>query len=158
MDKSAEEPGRRAVSRWLVPLVIIAFCALAYYLTTTFDRVPPILKRGMQPADFPQLVILLIAVLAAWLAVSDREPAPAPLPPVVFLTAGLLVVFPLLALIDLFLALGALGLALSVLWGERRLWALAIVAVAVPAAVFFLFDGVFEIRFPRGILTNLWYG
>jgi len=148
----------RASSRWIVPLVILGLAAVAFYLTTTFDRVPPILKRGIQPADFPQLVILLIAGLAVWLLWKDREPAPSPLPPVVFATLGMLVVFPLLALVDLFLALGALGVVLSALWGERRLWALFLIAVVMPVAVFFLFDTVFEIRFPRGVLTNLWYG
>ena len=147
----------RAASRWIVPLVILAFVAVAYYLTTTFDRVPPILKRGIQPSDFPQLVILLIVGLAIWLLWKDREPAPAPLPPVVLATLGLLVAFPLLAFVDLFLALGALGVALSALWGERRPWALILVAVVMPVAVFLLFDTAFEIRFPRGVLTNLWY-
>ena len=33
-----------------------------------------------------------------------------------------------------------------------------LVAVVTPATVFFLFDLVLKIRFPRGILTNLWYG
>jgi hypothetical protein len=35
---------------------------------------------------------------------------------------------------------------------------LGLVAIVSPALVFFLFDMVFRIRFPRGLLTNLWYG
>ena len=153
-----EQPGARAATNWIVPLVILAFCALAYYLTTGFDRVPPILKRGIQPADFPQLVIMLIAALAAWLFVRDREAAPVALPGQVHVAIGLLVAFPFLAMLDLFLALGIFGLLLTLSWGERRLWALGFVAVLAPAAVFFLFDLVFRIRFPRGLLTNIWYG
>lgn len=148
----------RSISNWVVPLLIIAFCAGAYYLTTTFDRVPPILKRGMQPADFPQLVIALIAVLALWLAVTERAPAPPKLPRVVYLSMVLMVAFPLVAELDLFLALGMFGLTLTWIWEERRIWALALVAVIIPLGVFLLFDSVFEIRFPRGLLTNLWYG
>lgn len=146
------------IARWIAPAFILAVAAVAFYLTTTFDRVPPILKRGIQPADFPQLVIGLISVLAVWLLFRDREPAPAALPSVVYISMGLMVVFPFVAMIDLFLATGIFGLVLTAVWGERRLWALLLVSVAIPAFVFFLFDAVFEIRFPRGLLTNIWYG
>jgi hypothetical protein len=150
--------GKRHASNWIVPLIILAFCAVAYYLTTTFDRVPPILKRGMQPADFPQLMILLLGVLALWLLIRDNAPAPEAMPAPVYISMGLLVGFPVLAMLDLFLALGVFGLLLTVVWGERRTWALVLVAVVVPLGVFLLFDQLFEIRFPRGLLTNLWYG
>ncbi|MGJ8605785.1 MAG: tripartite tricarboxylate transporter TctB family protein [Marivita sp.] len=150
--------GARHASSWIVPLVILAFCAAAYYLTTTFDRVPPILKRGMQPADFPQLMIILLAIMALWLLIRDHAPAPEVLPAPVYISMALLVGFPVLALLDLFLALGVFGLLLTLFWGERRTWALVLVGVVVPTCVFLLFDQVFEIRFPRGLLTNLWYG
>ncbi|MEN8896569.1 MAG: tripartite tricarboxylate transporter TctB family protein, partial [Yoonia sp.] len=68
------------------------------------------------------------------------------------------VVFSLVAQVDLFLGLGVFAGALAWLWGERRLWSIGLVACISPALVFFLFDLVFRIRFPRGILTNLWYG
>ncbi len=154
----SESSGRLFVANRVVPLVILGFCAVAYYLTTTFDRVPPILKRGIQPADFPQLVIGVIAMLALYLMVRDRTPAPSTLPSAVHLSLGLLLAFPVLATLDLFLALAVFGLLLSSLWGERRWWALTLVCLVVPLAVFLLFDIVFEIRFPRGLLTNLWYG
>ena len=156
--RTGESPGQLLVANRVVPFAILGFCAVAYYLTTTFDRVPPILKRGIQPADFPQLVIGLIAVMALYLMVRDRTPAPSALPSVVYVSLGLRLGFPLLATLDLFLALAVFGLLLSSLWGERRWWALALVGVVVPLAVFLLFDIVFEIRFPRGLLTNLWYG
>lgn len=145
-------------ARIVVPAVILGFCAVAYYLTTTFDRVPPILKRGMQPADFPQIVILLIAALAILLMLRGPNEAVEPLSGKTLGTMGLLIGFPLVSTIDLFLGLGIFALALSFFWGERRLWALVTVAVLAPLCVFFLFDQVFEIRFPRGLLTTIWYG
>ncbi len=153
-----ETAARRAAVNWIVPLCIIVFCACAYFLTTEFDRVPPILKRGMQPADFPQLVIMLMGFLALWLAFVDKSTAPTPLPPVVYASLGMMAGFLGLAQVDLFLALGVFGFCLTLIWGERRWWALAIVAVVVPFGVFLLFDQAFDIRFPRGLLTNLWYG
>ena len=69
-----------------------------------------------------------------------------------------MVIFVLLTQIDLFLALAIFAVGLSIYWGERGLFRLAIVGFIVPVTVFFLFDLVFKIRFPRGLLTNLWYG
>jgi putative tricarboxylic transport membrane protein len=149
---------RRDISRVAVPFGIIVFCVWAYWLSTQFDRVPPILKRGMQPEDFPQLVIGLIVILSVFLIFRDRSKAPERLNKQVQMTMGLLVGFLLIAEVDLFLALAIFAAALTSLWGERRIWALLLVGIVTPLAVFFLFDGVFEVRFPRGLLTNLWYG
>ncbi|MBO6759017.1 MAG: tripartite tricarboxylate transporter TctB family protein [Roseibium sp.] len=144
--------------RWLVPLAIIAFCALAIVISTTFERMPPILKRGIQPSDFPQLVaglIILLALLSIW-----REPVRLTerLGPATWGTFVLMAVFVALVPVDFFLALGVFAAGLAFLWGERRPSLLATVGVMVPVLVFFLFDLAFEIRFPRGLLTNLWYG
>lgn len=149
---------RRAISRVAVPLGILALCAWTYWMSTQFERVPPILKRGMQPSDFPQMVIILIAALAVWLLLKDRSEAPARLSKPVQMTIGLLFGFLLLSTIDLFLGLGLFAVSLAALWGERRVWALGLVAVVAPLAVFFLFDGIFDVRFPRGLITNFWYG
>ena len=152
------EATRRDISRIAVPLGIIAFCAWAFWLSTQFDRVPPILKRGMQPSDFPQLVIGLIVVLSVFLLFRDTSKAPERLTKMVQMTMGLLIGFVLIAEIDLFLGLGLFAASLTVLWGERRLWAILLVGIAAPIVIFFLFDGIFEVRFPRGLLTNFWYG
>lgn len=159
------------MSRFMVPSGLIIFCALTYWQTTRFDRVPPILLRGMQPADFPQLVLLLIVGLSAILLFQAwRSGLPAPkaddasddlsraMSPNVFKTMGLFIIFAIVAPIDLFMGLGVFALCLTALWGERRIWALALVGFIAPLLIFFLFDQVFEIRFPRGLLTNLWYG
>ena len=34
----------------------------------------------------------------------------------------------------------------------------ATTGAVMPLVIFLLFDQIFEIRFPRGLLTNLWYG
>ena len=144
--------------RWLVPLGILIFCVIVVVITTTFERMPPILKRGIQPADFPQIVtglIFALTLLSVWrepIVVSEK------LGRNTWGTLGLIPLFVVLAPIDFFLALGLFGAGLAALWGERRLPLLALVGIVVPALVFLLFDLVFEIRFPRGILTNLWYG
>ncbi len=145
-------------SRWLVPLLICIFCALTYWQTTQFETVPEILKRGTQPSDFPQMVLVLIAALAMLILFKDRPKPMMKLEPKVLKTMGLLVGFTLLAEIDLFLGLGIFAASLSYLWGEKRIIALLFAGVVVPILIFFFFDFIFEIRFPKGILTNIWYG
>ena len=170
------------MSRYAVPCGIIAFCLGAFYLTTQFDRVPPLLLRGMQPADFPQLVLITIIVLAVvvmirpgprtadagWKTSTDDDAdnghegpetvvKHAPVSGHVWGSMALLLVFAAVAQIDLFLGLGVFAVSLSWLWGERRWWAFLIVMILAPLFIFFLFDQVFEVRFPRGLLTNLWY-
>jgi hypothetical protein len=104
------------------------------------------------------MVMGLIVLLSLVLMFRDRSKAPERLPGMVWATMGLLVGFILIAEIDFFLGLGLFAAALTLLWGERRTWAVMLVGLLVPILVFFLFDRVFEVRFPRGILTNIWYG
>jgi hypothetical protein len=47
---------------------------------------------------------------------------------------------------------------MCILWGERRIWVAFLTATVTPGLVFLLFDYVLKIRFPRGILMNLYYG
>ena len=156
MTPPPEHPSR--FERWLVPALILAFCAGALWLSTTFRKMPPILKRGIQPSDFPQLILL--AIIAMTLLMAWREPIRVAerLKGSTVGTLALMGVFAVLTMVDFFLALAVFAAALAAFWGERRTSVLALVGLAVPLAVFFLFDQVFEIRFPRGLLTNLWYG
>ncbi|MDE0344600.1 MAG: tripartite tricarboxylate transporter TctB family protein, partial [Boseongicola sp.] len=73
-------------------------------------------------------------------------------------TIALFAGFAALTSIDFFLALGVFATVLALFWGVRKVPILVLVGLLVPAAIFFTFDQVFEIRFPRGLLTNLWYG
>ena len=146
------------MTRFAVPCGTIVFCLIAYWLSTQFDRVPPILLRGMQPEDFPQMILLLIMALSVLVMVFDKPIDHDPVGINVWASLGLFVVFALLAQIDLFIGLGVFAAALAWSWGERRYWGLGLVGIISPALIFFLFDMVFRIRFPRGLLTNLWYG
>jgi hypothetical protein len=146
------------LERWLVPAVIIAFCVGAWWVTTGFDRMPPILKRGIQPSDFPQLIAGLIVFLTLLMMVLDPVRVSDRVAGRAWSSMALMGVFVLVTLVDFFLALAIFAVGLALLWGERRSRVLALVGLIVPGAVFFLFDLVFRIRFPRGLLTSLWYG
>lgn len=148
----------RHLERWLVPAVILLFCAAVIWTTTGFDRMPPILKRGIQPSDFPQLVAGLIVLLTLLMVVLDPVRVADRVAGKTWTSLALMAVFALVTQVDFVLALAVFAVALALIWGERRPVALSLVGVAVPVAVFLLFDLVFRIRFPRGLLTGLWYG
>ena len=155
----SETPAPRArIERWLIPALIIAFCLGAFWVSTTFKKMPPILKRGIQPSDFPQLLLITIVTLTLVMMWIDPVRVKEKLQGTVLGTLVLFAVFAGLTSIDFFLALAIFAAALTFYWGERRPSVLALVGLAMPVAIFFLFDQVFEIRFPRGLLTNLWYG
>jgi putative tricarboxylic transport membrane protein len=59
---------------------------------------------------------------------------------------------------DMFLALAVVIFLMCIVWGERRYWLAAVLAVVTPLSIFLLFDLVLQIRFPRGIVTELYYG
>jgi len=152
-----DENGSR-IERWMVPAAIIAFCAGAWWVTTGFDRMPPILKRGIQPSDFPQLIAGLIIFLTLLMMILDPVRVAERMSGRVWSSMALMGVFALGTWVDFFLALAVFAVGLALLWGERRPSILALVGFVVPVAVFFLFDLAFRIRFPRGLLTSLWYG
>jgi hypothetical protein len=145
----------------MVAVAALGFCAFVFYLTTTFERVPPSLAQGMQPADFPRLVLAVIVVLTGIMVVQARDAVDKrrkPVPLMVFLTVAALLGLPLLSQwLDVFLAIFAFCIVLPLLWGERRYPLIAAFAIGLPVVIYLLFAVVLEVRFPRGVLTNLVY-
>lgn len=148
---------------WLVPLVIFAFCAAVAYMTTTFDKAPDIIVGdAMQPRNFPLFLVAVTAVLNVVLILqmwSAGARARDYQPPQTLITGILMALFwPGAAYVDMFLTFAVIMFVMCIVWGEKRLWVAALVAVITPVVVFFTFDMVLEVRFPRGLLTNLYYG
>ncbi|SRR6056297_519966 len=152
-----------ALVDWLVPAVIFVFCAIVTYVAFQLDTAPEIIiGQAMQPRSFPIFLMALIAILNVILILQlisgDRMPRVSQ-PVTTWATMALMVVFYVLTTYaDMFIGLSAVIFAMCVVWGERRLWLAGVVAVITPLSIFFLFDLVLQIRFPRGILTNLYYG
>lgn len=150
-------------SKYIVPGVIAAFSLVVIWASLQLDISPPmIVGDGMQPRSFPIFLMILNLVLVAVLVGQLRRAPPKAIPLESFPTWGsliLLVVFYLLTTyVDMFIGIAVVMFLMCLLWGERRLVVAAAVALITPISVFLLFDKVLRIRFPRGILTNWYYG
>lgn len=165
--KQEEDAGAAPVSSvhrvdLLVAALILAACAFLFYETTRFDQIPVGLAQNVTPDLFPQLLLVLIAVMALFLPFEHvqkrrqgidldrarREPVRL----VTWLTAAaLFVIVLLIQWLGTALAMVLACAVLPLLWGERRFWLVALFALLMPLAVTLLFVGVLEVNFVPGV-------
>ena len=144
-----------------VSLVIILISVALLITTFTFDIVPPILNRGIQPATFPKALLVLIismTFLIYYLATKNPWKIEKKLPRSFFLTVFSFVLFIIVSkTLDFFLAISALSIFVAYYWGEKRLFYLLLVGIIFPIIVFVFFETILGLRFPPGIITNIYY-
>lgn len=147
--------------RATIPLAIVLFAALVIVLAMQFRELPPVLRRGMQPAWFPVGVALLVMALAV-LLFFHHETAPdadTVYHPRSGRTLAVVPLFVLLLQVDFLLALALSALFVHLLWARQVRWqALAFLGILMPAAIYALFGEALAVRFPRGLITNWLYG
>ena len=141
---------------------IIIFISIVLLITTfSFDIVPPILNRGIQPATFPKGLLVLIIILTSiiyYLSFKRPWKKEKDLPKPFFLTIISFVLFIVISkTLDFFLAISVLSIFVSYNWGERRVFYLLLVSIIFPLVVFIFFEMILGLRFPPGIITNLYY-
>ena len=141
---------------------IIVFVSIILLITTfTFDIVPPILNRGIQPATFPKALLVLIISLTAiiyYLSIKKPWKVEKKLPKEFFLTLFTFILFIVISkTLDFFLAISALSIVVSYYWGEKRIFYLLLVCIIFPIIVFIFFETILGLRFPPGIITNIYY-
>ena len=144
-----------------VSFTIILVSTILLISTFTFDIVPPILNRGIQPATFPKGLLLLIIVLTLivfYLSIKKPWKIEKKLPKTFFLTLLSFILFVIVSkTLDFFLAISLLSIFVSYCWGERRLFYLILVSIIFPIIVFIFFETILGLRFPPGIITNIYY-
>tara|TARA_B110000503_G_scaffold118514_1_gene179519 strand:- start:3182 stop:3691 length:510 start_codon:yes stop_codon:yes gene_type:complete len=142
-------------------LFIYLFCIVTYMSSLYFDEVPAILVRGIQPATFPKGLIILIAFLNSiltYLYFTKKIVSNTILPALFYKTIFAFFVFVLIShFVDLFLALIFFSFLISYWWGEKNIILILSLSIVFPLLVFVLFETVLGLRFPAGILTNLYY-
>ncbi|MGB1920791.1 MAG: tripartite tricarboxylate transporter TctB family protein [Candidatus Puniceispirillaceae bacterium] len=147
----------------VIPAIIALFSVVIIYLALQLRVSPPlIVGASMQPRSFPiflMVINLLLVVIMVWQNLRN-PPAPVKMEgPTTWISIGLFALFYLLTVYtDFFIAIAAVVFLLSVSWGERRLHVAGLVALTVPLTLFLVFDEVLKIRFPRGLITNWYYG
>ncbi len=141
-----------------VGIVLLALCAIVYWLTTGFPAVPAMLSQNVPPTFFPRLVISLVAILSVTLifnGLGKSAEVNVRIKPAVLITASIIVLAGVLVgLLGTLLTLALIAIALPVAWGERRLRPLGILAVGLPAGIYLIFSVALGIRFPPGLLLD----
>ena len=144
-----------------VSFIIIFVSIILLISTFTFDIVPPILNRGIQPATFPKaLLVLIISLTFVVYFLSTKKPwkVEKKLPKTFYLTLTGFLLFVLISkTLDFFLAISILSIFVSYCWGERRIFYLLLVSIIFPIIVFIFFETILGLRFPPGIITNIYY-
>jgi hypothetical protein len=141
---------------------VIIFVSIILLITTfTFDIVPPILNRGIQPATFPKALLVLIISLTSiifYLSIKKPWKLEKKLPKEFFLTLLTFILFIFISkTLDFFLAISTLSIIVSYYWGEKRILYLFLVSIIFPLIVFIFFETILGLRFPPGIITNIYY-
>ena len=144
-----------------VCLVIVVVSTILLIQTFSFDIVPPILNRGIQPSTFPKaLLVLIISLTFVIYYLSTKKPwkIEKKLPKAFFITLFNFILFIIVSkYLDFFLAISILSIFVSYYWGERRILYLLLVSIIFPIIVFIFFETILGLRFPAGIITNLYY-
>ncbi len=146
----------------VLALVLILACAALYYETTGFEQPALFLGDNVLPAEFPQMLLVGIGVLALTLPFEHllerrrhpliRKARRTPIGFTTWATIGLLVTILALAeSLGTILTILVSSLALPALWGERRWWLLAVYAIAFTAVVTYVFAVVLSVYFEPGI-------
>ena len=146
---------------FIVSFIIIIISTILLIVTFTFDIVPPILNRGIQPATFPKALLILIIFLTSiiyFLSLKFPWKKEKKLPKSFYITLYNFILFIVIAkTLDFFLAISVLSFLVSYFWGERRIIALLLVSILFPIIVFIFFETILGLRFPPGIITNIYY-
>jgi len=148
---------------YIIPLIITIFSLAVIAIALQLDTSPEmIVGDSMQARSFPIFLMILQLILAGVLTFQFYKNNPKTVPLEKFHTWGSMLLFLLFYLLtvytDMFIGIFVVIFLMSILWGEKRLWVAFLTATVTPGLVFLLFDFVLKIRFPRGILMNLYYG
>jgi len=151
------------VKSQIVPIFLVLVSLVIIYLALQLDLSPPmIVGDSMQPRSFPIFLMVLNLILTGLLALQIyRNPPkdPAPIQRITWLTMVLMVVFYALTIsTDMFIGISVVMFLMSLVWGQRSILISLANAIITPLLVFLLFDMVLRIRFPRGLITNWYYG
>jgi len=147
----------------IVAIVLLAFCAWLYYLTTQFESVSDLFAQDITPEFFPQLLLIVIVAMTLLLPIEHKlfgngkqldKGRSDSIGPMTYLTVVLLLsILLILPWLGVYLAMVVVCLLLPLLWGERRLIRIMLFAVIFPLLVALLFTQVLSVYFIPGVFN-----
>ena len=148
---------------YILPISIIILSSVIIVIALNLEEAAPIIVGdGLQPRVFPIFLMTLNIFLALIMIWQFFKSPPKSSIAERFPTIGSILLFGLFYIlasyIDLFIGIATVIFLMSRLWGNKQILSNLALAVITPLTIFLLFDLVLKIRFPRGLLTDWYYG
>ena len=148
---------------YVTPIFLALFSIAIILISLQLDTSPEmIVGDSMQARSFPIFLMVINLILISVLFLQFFRNYPEKIKLEIFTTWFSMFLFLLFYFLtittDMFIGITVCMFLMGYTWGEKRLWVNLCNAVITPGLIFLLFDSVLKIRFPRGLLTNIYYG
>jgi hypothetical protein len=149
---------------YIIPIFLTLFSFVVIYLSLQLDISPEmIVGDSMQARSFPIFLMVINLLLVGILSLQFYKTYPKEVELEKFPTWSsmlLFLIFYIIILIsgDMFVAIPIVMFLMGLTWGQKKIWISLTNAIVTPLSIFLLFDYVLQVRFPRGWLTNIYYG
>ena len=149
---------------YIIPLFLTLFSFAVIYLSLQLDTSPEmIVGDSMQARSFPIFLMVINLLLVAILSLQFYKTYPKEVELEKFPTWSSMLLFLIFYIIifisgDMFVAIPIVMFLMGLTWGQKKVWVSLTNAIVTPLSIFLLFDYVLQVRFPRGWLTNIYYG
>ena len=149
---------------YIIPLFLTLFSFVVIYLSLQLDTSPEmIVGDSMQARSFPIFLMVINLLLVGILSLQFYKTYPKEIELEKFPTWSsmlLFLIFYIIILIsgDMLVAIPIVMFLMGLTWGQKKIWISLTNAIVTPLSIFLLFDYVLQVRFPRGWLTNIYYG
>lgn len=148
---------------YATPVLLALFSIAIILISLQLDISPEmIVGDSMQARSFPIFLMAINLILISVLFLQFFKNYPEKIELEIFTTWFSMFLFLLFYFLtittDMFIGISVCMFLMGYTWGEKRLWVNLCNAVITPGLIFLLFDSVLKIRFPRGLLTNIYYG
>ena len=147
---------------YITPIFLALFSIAIILISLQLDTSPEmIVGDSMQARSFPIFLMVINLILISVLFLQFFRNYPEKIKLEIFTTWFSMFLFLLFYFLtittDMFIGITVCMFLMGYTWGEKRLWVNLCNAVITPGLIFLLFDSVLKIRFPRGLLTNMYY-
>lgn len=149
---------------YIIPLFLTLFSFVVIYLSLQLDTSPEmIVGDSMQARSFPIFLMVINLLLVGILSLQFYKTYPKEVELEKFPTWSSMLLFLIFYIIifisgDMFVAIPIVMFLMGLTWGQKKIWISLTNAIVTPLSIFLLFDYVLQVRFPRGWLTNIYYG